>query len=232
MKKIFVIVSVIFLCVATYAEGDNVTDISKSGGRLIKTGKDKGETGYASATKEQWDEWYNGELTRFTRIVCEGRGRNTCKFDMSLPPKLLDDITRTLHSYIDMGHTTGRFEIEGFICTWSDGDKEEDEEETGAFIYRYKLVIKNKTTIAHTTIQVSPNPIQHTLSILFSVPINAMMNVKIVDVNGNIRWNANMDVVGEVLVLPENAINTLQLGTYYVICTNNDYTANAPFVKQ
>jgi hypothetical protein len=235
IKKLFVIVGVVFYCTAVYAVGEEVKDIQvqidKSGGRLILAGTDKGETGYASASKEEWKDGYG---TTYIRIQCSGRGRNTCNFNTSLPPIIYDKVIAKVQSDIDWGRTAGSFLIGDFVCIWSDGEKEADEDDADVFTYSYKLEITNVTSviIENLEIQIFPNPVLNSATVRFSMPINAMMNVKIVDAMGDVYWNVNRDVVGETLVLPAAVISALQSGMYYVVCTNNDYTAHASFFKQ
>ncbi len=239
IKGLFIGIAIVFYCMASYAEQNCEVVINKSGGKVIKSGTQAGEIGYASATKDETDETINGVRWYYCNIQCHGRGVNPCPPQTGscspLIPDISDAIIATLHTAIDMGETAGMFDIEGFLCTWTDGEKNEDEDENGVFIYSYKLTIKENTSVTHVdmSIQLFPNPAHDHIAVRFSMPIDAMMNVKIIDVAGNDYWHSDIHVLGDELHI--NDISFLLPGIYYVICTNKDneeVRAYANFLKQ
>jgi hypothetical protein len=241
IKRVIVIIGVICCVTVIYAEGV-VCDITYnvSGGKIIKTGANVGLTGY-----DKVEHSYSNEVIKGVRYVisstnCSGKGTNICPSrpecpSTSISPAIYDEIIGKLQSDIDLGHIAGNFVIGEFVCTWEEGSKEIEVVngiEYPIYSYNLKITSMNPEIIENLEIQVVPNPVHNSAMVHFSMPINAMMNVKVVDAMGYVHWVANVDVTSDVLVLPEAVINTLQAGTYYVVCTNNDYTAYAPFIKQ
>ncbi|MCL2131421.1 MAG: hypothetical protein FWH36_03045 [Lentimicrobiaceae bacterium] len=231
MKKIFVAVGIIFCCTAIYARTCTV-ERNVSGGKIIKNGDDEGQLGYASVSTKTVVT--DNSTTSTTN--CSGRGNNTCPPSpscSSLPEDSYGVIIGRLQSYIDLGETAGEFEVEGFVCTWSDGEKSEDEDEEGEIIYSYRLTVTweiPETDPVDMTITVSPNPVQSHIFVLFSMPIDAIMNVQIKDVTGNSYFNSDVYVSGDDLSIDASVLPTTS-GTYYIVCTNSDYTAYATFLK-
>jgi len=78
-------------------------------------------------------------------------------------------------------------------------------------------------------IQVVPNPAQDQIAIYFSESINAVMNVKIIDLMGIKYLDVPMYVAGNTLQITD--ISYLPAGAYYVFCTNSEWTGNAQFMK-
>ena len=241
MKKIFFVVVAVVICSSVSYARESI-DIHMSGGKIIKKGPDKGQVGYAFAIKTE-DCLDNGdyELT----INCYGEGLNPCPKPVhhagsTFNSDLYDECVTAIKMSIDMELTAGEFTKGGWLCVWSDGQKEEDEEEVGTFIYGYKLVMTYENpvivvppvVIEPFVITLYPNPVEDHFTIRFSTLINETMNVKIIDAEGNQRWNFDVFVSGD-----EYGITTLPIltaGIYHVICTNETtgMNAHATFVKQ
>jgi len=83
---------------------------------------------------------------------------------------------------------------------------------------------------ANVEMNVLPNPVQDHLSVYFPVPIDAVMNIKIMDAMGNKHLDVPKFVAGNVLQI--NGIGNLPPGVYYIFCTNDTWTGYTEFVKQ
>jgi len=214
MKRIFVVI--IFCGGVFYANG--TVDISKSGGKKLKGG----HIGY--------DYTHITEGGGNCTITCTGSGNNECP-TCAHKANMYEGVIAIVCDNIDMGLTAGEFVKDGLSCTWSDGTKEED---AGSFIYSYKLRIVEieGTTTIPVTIQVVPTLVQSNFTIRFSEPVNAMVNVRIIDADGNLHLNSNVQVFGNEYDI--TTMSALTSGMYYVICTNETagINAHAVFIKQ
>jgi hypothetical protein len=241
MTKIFVLLGIIFYCTATYAKNDPICNVSTRGGQYVAisvTDSTTGESVFIVSADLRYDYTYihTNQNTNVTTIICKYPGQTPCPGcpNKSVPPVVYDEVIERVQNEIDWGHTAGEFSLEGFVCTWDEGSKEIqilDGIEYPIYSYNLEIADANSVIPDDLEIQISPNPVQNHILVSFSMPINGMMNVKIVDVMGTIRWNSNMYVSDSELSLTAT-ISSLQSGTYYVVCTNNEYTAYAPFVKQ
>ena len=249
MRNFFVILIAVFCYTATYAEGEecggktetttsedgNTTCIREvKGGKTIKVGDDAGEKGYKNVEESSCDYTIGTGSTH--TIKCSGRGDITCPpspCKSILTPEVYNNIIARVYMEIDMGLTAGEFLIAGVACTWSDGEIEEDEEEEGTFNYSYKLIMVYKNPvivvapIIPMTITVVPNSVQDHITVHFSKQIDGMVEVKIVDMTGDIQWDLDMHVSGNVL--PIDGLDLLP-GTYHIICTMDGEAAIASFV--
>ena len=79
-------------------------------------------------------------------------------------------------------------------------------------------------------LQVLPNPVTDAITLVFPVPINAVMHVKITDMIGITYLETEYYVLENTLLIP--AMAHLPNGMYYIICTNSDGTASVRFMKQ
>jgi len=79
-------------------------------------------------------------------------------------------------------------------------------------------------------IQAVPNPATNNISILFPEDINAIMNVKIIDLMGTKYLDKAMYIQDNALQIID--ISHLPAGIYYVFCINNDWTGYTQFIKQ
>jgi len=153
MKKLFVILVVVFCSVASYAGESDTTRyvrIEMSDGKIIKKGPNKGKVGfeYVYVTDSISTEDNKHRLI----IICGGKGLNPfpeqyrhhiSKEVVKKPSKISDEIIAKVCERIDLGETAGSFELKGYSCTWENGKKRVDKEKP---IYEYKLVIKSKST--------------------------------------------------------------------------------------
>ena len=97
---------------------------------------------------------------------------------------------------------------------WNFEDTEEDTEEF------------EQTAMA---IQVNPRIVRDHLTVQFSIPINADINIKIVNAKDEIHLDLDMHVSGSILPID---VSFLPSGNYNVVCRNNDNMVRAPFIKQ
>jgi len=237
MKKVFVILIAVFCCSAIYAKQKQPTTSEKvNGGKVIQTITfidDKGDKidlrilGY-QRTRKEVDSRGN------CKIECSGSGYNQCPTcaGASVSSVVYNDVINTVRSSIDIGLIAGEFVIEDLVCTWSDGGKEENESVVGEviFIYSYNLEIVPifiEDPVIPMTITVVPNSVQDHITVHFSKQVDGIVNVKIVDIAGEILWDLDMYVSGNVL--PIDGLD-LPSGTYHIICTMDDEAAIASFV--
>lgn len=234
LKSLFILCFIVFSCTTSYALQELIISIHKQGGAIIKKGENEGLVGYNTTDYKREEK---DGIIKIT-IRCTSNGINTCPQPASaissgLTPILHDEITAIVHDAINMGKIAGVFVHEGFSCKWDNGEKNIDEE-TGIPIYGYKLtiVLEEDRTPEDPTIYVSPNPVQDYLTVHFSMDIDAKMFVKIIDLGGNIRWSSNMCVSGRELQVNNLTTAAFTTGTYFIVCTNNDYMISASFLKQ
>ncbi len=239
LKSLFIVVAFVFCCSAVYAEEvkkECELKIQMTGGKTIKTGIHIGEIGYAWAEIDEGERTINGVRYYWCYIDCNGKGVTPCPKQQGScspgHPNIEDEITAIVHNAINMGEIAGEFVHEKFLCKWNNGEKNTDEE-TGIPIYGYELTITSEEnrTPEDLTISVFPNPVQNYLNVQFSIDIDAQMFVKIIDLEGNTRWEADIYIPGRDLQIDilESVVPT---GVYFINCTNNDYTASTSFVKQ
>lgn len=210
MKCFFIVFIIIFSFLTTAYSVEikscKIT-VNQSGGKIIKdkNNPNVGQVGFQTANRNEHIS-PNGHYT--CDITCSGKGGV---------------------DYIDMGETAGKFLIDGFLCTWDEGKKEIDEEKTP--IYSYRLVIITDETPEKLGIQVFPNPVHDCIFVRFSMPIDAKMNIKIVDEKSNVHWYSDIYVSGNEFHI--DYVNFLPLGIYYIVCTNNESeTVYAKFLKE
>ena len=234
--KSFILLVAVFCCTVIYAKNQPTYSEKINGGSEVTV---CGEcyVGYASTSRE-----VDGKGN--VKVKCSGSGSNKCNTGMSNSTGgssvVYDEAIKTIRYYIDIGLTAGEFVIADFVCTWSEGEKKEEEKADGKItsIYSYNLeiapIFMEDITIIPMTITVFPNPLSEgNLSVHFSSPINAMINVRIVDMEGDTRLVSDMYVTDEVLVLPVSGTYHLSTGTYHIICTDADgETAHATFFKR
>ena len=77
-------------------------------------------------------------------------------------------------------------------------------------------------------VHVFPNPAQDYIKVRFPLPIDASMQVKVMDVLNNVYFNYTTYVSGNTLQID---VTHLPFGIYYIVCINNDGTATAKFMK-
>ena len=233
------VIGIGFCCSTNYVKGEeepkpNICEREVSGGRKILTGEHKGEIGYKDVSNTNCDYATIGVVNT---ITCSGRGSTTCPpspCNSILTPDIYNGIIAKVYESIDCGKTEGYFEVSGLSCTWSDGEKnkdeDEDEDEDGVFIYSYKLEIKEiiSTIPVLEIIQVFPNPVINQFSIRFSMPIDAMMNIRIVDMSGNTRWETDSYVSGNELHIDD--IAGLLSGVYHVVCRTDNITVQKSLI--
>jgi hypothetical protein len=78
--------------------------------------------------------------------------------------------------------------------------------------------------------QVVPNPIQNNFVVVFSEQVDAVMNVKIIDIMGTKHLDVSKYVQGNILQI--NNINHLPASIYYIFCANSEWTGYTQFLKQ
>lgn len=78
-------------------------------------------------------------------------------------------------------------------------------------------------------IQILPNPANNNITVIFPTDIDAMMNVKIINIMGTVHFNSQMFVVGNTLFID---IPFFPAGTYCIFCINNNSTAYGEFIKE
>jgi hypothetical protein len=232
IKKLFIIVGVIFYCIATYAKQPKYSE-KINGGKLITETSPNGTStityvGY-QITNREVDKKGN------VKVECRGSGNNSCPRGVaSIASDIYDWVIESVHFSIDMGETAGEFLIGDLVCTWSDGEKDADENDADIFIYSYNLEITDATPAIPMTITVFPNPIQTgNLSVRFSNPINDVITIRIIDDMGNTHLLVDKYVTGDVLVLTDAETYSLASDMYHIICTTADNDmAHASFVKR
>lgn len=231
IKVLLVGIGLIFYCGTTLCKNIESTKTTK-GGTIIKQGEDKGKIGYNTTSHKITNE--NGNIVE--TIHCEGSGVTVCPGQLyaSIGPNY-DDIIITVQKNIDIGITAGTFVIEDFECVWEDGEKEiEIVDGKKIPVYGYKLTVawKENETTDIPSIQVFPNPVQENMTVRFSIDMDAEIFVKIVDLEGNIRWKSNMYVSGNELQINNLNTTAFTIGTYFIICRNSDYTFSTSFLKE
>jgi hypothetical protein len=235
MKRLVIIFAMLFLIFLS-AKAENTKgikiEITIAGGKVIKNGEYKGELGYEKVstieTRIDGDHVFKIRCSGKGVIRCPNKAIATVVGSLNYPsPEQLDVIYAIIERDIDIGKTAGEFKIEGFLCTWNEGKKEIDEEEKIP-VYGYRLVITDEIPVK-MDIQIFPNPAHNHIIVRFSMPINAMINVKIVDEMGNTHWNSDMHVSGNELYIDK--VDFLLQGMYYIVCTKNENVAYAKFFK-
>jgi len=102
-------------------------------------------------------------------------------------------------------------------------------DEAATTFVKYGIGSYEETNQATMQITVVPNPATGAITVSFPVSIDAVMNVKILDVMGMIYHESNPYVVGNNLSLD---VSSLPAGMFYLVCTNNSGVATAKFFKQ
>ncbi|MDR0368720.1 MAG: hypothetical protein LBH82_06230, partial [Bacteroidales bacterium] len=174
-----------------------------------------------------------------TTIICSGNGIVVCPKPLisKVLQKNNDKIAEKIHRAIDDGFTNGEFVFEAFACTWKDGEKYTVRDRGHAVpVYNYHLDIEwdNDTlkAVNDLSIKAFQNPVQNRLTVEFSMPINDMVNIKIIDAEVSLHWQSETYVSDDTYTLPESVIHALKPGTYLIICTKDDAMISATFVKQ
>ena len=76
---------------------------------------------------------------------------------------------------------------------------------------------------------VTPDPADDTIRLLFSTPLNGMLNLKMIDIEDNIVFDDSIFVDGNAYTIN---INHLESGIYTVVCVYENDTAEADFLKE
>ena len=79
-------------------------------------------------------------------------------------------------------------------------------------------------------IQVVPNPATDNITVNFSASIDAVMNIKIIDLMGNKYVDIARFVSGNTLSISN--LSQLPAGIYYIFCTNDNWKGYTQFIKQ
>ena len=223
-KKILIAVLVVVFCSGTsYAE--KTFSRTQNGGKAIPEGQpNAGQVGYQLVKRE--------EDKKSITIYCSGGGLNTCPAT-SIGPDGSDpygEVIAKVCEFIDLGQVEGYFVVDDFDCTWDNGEKNEDEDEEGFFIYGYHLVIKHKLSaiVEPFVLTTTINAVQDNLLLHFSTTIGGTLNVQIFNETGGIVWEQEQDVTSDQLLIN---IEDLEAGTYTVRCSYEDYEAEASFTK-
>lgn len=89
-------------------------------------------------------------------------------------------------------------------------------------IGQYQIPVNVNMTVA-------PNPVQDQFTVSFSEQIDAVMNIKIMDIMGTKHLDVPMYVFGNQLQIDN--INHLPTGIYYIFCINSEWTGYTQFIK-
>jgi len=79
------------------------------------------------------------------------------------------------------------------------------------------------------SIEITPNPAQDDITIHFSIQINGIVDIKIVDIANDIVWEQMPHITGNELNID---ISQLEPSLYTVFCTYNNNDAEAIFLKE